>query len=270
MSGDGPRPSLPRWPVALVTGASSGLGEAFARRLAAQGSKVVLVARRRDRLEQVAQAAQEAGGQAEVLVADLTVPAQLGSVEERLRGRGQPVDLLVNNAGFGTSGPFLELPVDTEEEEIRLNVLALVRLTSAALPGMVERGRGAVLNVSSLAALQPLPYAATYAATKAFVTSFSEAVHEELRGTGVSLLALMPGFVRTEFQARSGADRWMVPGPMWMSSEAVVDSALAALARRRVGHVPGRRYQALAAVSRLTPWAVSRRVVALVSRGGGP
>jgi short-subunit dehydrogenase len=206
----------------------------------------------------------------EVLPADLTDPDQLATVEARLADAERPVDLLVNNAGFGTAGPFVELSVEGEEAEIRLNVVALVRLTRAAVPGMVERGRGAVLNMSSLAALQPLPYSATYAATKAYVTSFSHALHEELRGTGVQVLALMPGFTRTNFQARSGNERSTIPGPLWMSAEAVAAEGLAALARGRVAYVPGARYRVVAAISRMTPWAVTRRVVAAVEQRSYP
>ncbi|MDQ6798268.1 MAG: SDR family oxidoreductase, partial [Actinomycetota bacterium] len=186
------------WRRALVTGASSGIGRAFAVHLAASGTDVVLVARRRDRLDDLATDLRaDHGVDIEVLVADLTDEGGLAAVEARLGNGSAPVDLLVNNAGFATSGRFAELPVEGEVAEIHLNVLAPVRLTRAALPGMVERGRGGVVNVSSIAALQPLPHWATYAASKAYLTSFSEAVHEEVGGHGVVVLALMPGFTHT-------------------------------------------------------------------------
>ena len=256
-----------RWPVALVTGASSGIGEEFARLLAAEGSDLVVVARRRDRLEALAaELTARHGTQVEVLVADLLDDGQRAAVERRLTDPERPVDLLVNNAGFGSHGRFVELPLDREEGQIRLNVLALVRLTRVALPGMVERRQGAVLNVSSLASLQPLPYSATYSATKAFVTSFSGAVHEEVRGTGVTVLALMPGFVDTEFQGSAGWERKSIPGPAWMSARSVAEAGLRALAQGRAGYVPGLGYQLLGLVSRLTPWSVSRRVTAFFSR----
>src|SRR5262249_10893759 len=141
------------------------------------------------------------------------------------------LDLLVNNAGFGTTGTFVELDPEREEEEIRLNVIALSRLTRAALPALIARGRGAVINVSSMAAFQPAPHNATYGATKAFVNSFTESLYEEVRGTGVRLQALCPGFTRTEFQNRAGIDASGIPGFAWMSAEAVVDASMAALAR---------------------------------------
>lgn len=255
-----------KWRRALVTGASSGIGRAFAVALAAGGTDLVVVARRADRLDQLADELRAAHGvEVEVVVADLGDGRALRMVEERLGDGERPVDLLVNSAGFGTSGPFADLPIDREEEEIRLNVLAPVRLCAAVLPGMLGRGRGGILNLSSVAGLQPLPHWATYAATKAYLTSFSEALHQEVRGRGVTVVALMPGFTRTEFQSVSGTDVG-IPGPMWMSAEDVAASGLRALHRRRAGHVVGARYQVVAAVSRLTPWALSRRVVALVAR----
>ena len=227
---------------------------------------MVLVARRRARLEEVAGEARARGAEAEVLVADLTDHEQLAAVERRLADAERPVDLLVNNAGFGTHGPFASLPVEREEDEIRLNVLAPVRLTRAALPGMLARGRGGIVNVSSIAGLQPLPDWATYAATKAYLTSFSEAVHQEVRAHGVTVLALLPGFARTEFQARSGSPTLRIPGPFWMSPDHVARAGLGALARGRALHVPGAGYRAVATLSRLTPWSLTRRVVHVAGR----
>lgn len=256
-----------RWSTALVTGASSGIGRAFALELAAGGTELVLVARRNDRLDAVATEVEKAGGPPpEILVADLADDDERADVEARLADANRPVHLLVNNAGFGTRGFFAELPVETEDTEIRLNALAPVRLARAALPGMLERGRGGILNVSSTAGLQPLPSWATYAATKAFLTSFSQALHQEVRAHGVSVLALMPGFTRTEFHDRANMSRSAIPEPMWMNADDVVRSALQSLGRNRAAHIPGLRNKAVAVASRLTPWAVSRRVVHSASR----
>jgi short-subunit dehydrogenase len=166
----------------------------------------------------------------EVLVADLTQAVALRTVEERV-AKDYALELLVNNAGFGTTAPFATLNPDREEAEILLNVIALVRLTRAALPGMIARNRGAIINVSSMAAFVPGPYDATYGATKAFVNSFTEALYEELRGTRVHVQALCPGFTHTEFQQRAGLDVSALPAYIWMTPEAVVEASLAALRR---------------------------------------
>ena len=259
-----------RWSNALVTGASSGIGEAFVRKLAARGTNVVLVARRADRLEELAEEVRkEHDVVAEVLPADLSDELGLSEVEERLRLVDRPVDLLVNNAGFGTRGKFHELDVDTEEQEIRLNVLALVRLSRAALPVMVGRKKGGVVNVSSMGSFQPVPMMATYAATKAFVTSFTESVAEEVRGTGVRVVALCPGFTRTEFGDHVGADAAGVPDFMWMDVDPVVDSALSALDRGTVVAIPGLLNHATVVTSRLMPRSVVRRFVGVVSKQAG-
>ena len=172
-------------------------------------------------------------------MADLTQSMALRTVEEHVAG-DDALELLVNNAGFGTTGPFARLDPDQEEAEICLNVLALVRLTRAALPGMIARGRGAIINVSSLAAFVPGPYDATYGATKAFVNSFTEALHEELCGTGVYVQTLCPGFTYTEFQQRAGIDISKIPTCAWMTPEAVVEASLA---------------RAAAAAGRLCAWS---------------
>ena len=264
------RSLAPRWPVALVTGASSGIGAAFARQLAAAGSDLVVVARRRNRLDalagELASAGPGGGGvRVETLVADLTEPDQLALVEARLRDRARPVDLLVNNAGIGGHGPFAELPVDEEERRIRLNLVAPVRLTSAVLPGMIERGRGGIVNVSSVSGEQPIPYVATYSATKAYLTTFSEALHEEVRRQGVTVLAVLPGFTRTEFHDAADMSR-RLPGPVWMSSDAIAEGALKALAEGRAVCVPGAGYRALVVLARHAPRGLVRRVAGLVGR----
>lgn len=250
------------WRRALVTGASSGIGRAFVLALAADGVDVVLVARRRERLEALAGEVESAHGtKAEILVADLADRDDLASVERCVADEARPVDVLVNCAGFGTHGRFAELPVEKEEAQVLVNVVAPVRLTHAALPGMIERRRGGIVNVSSIAAIQPLPHWATYGATKAYLTSFSQAVHEEVRGRGVTVLALMPGFTCSEFQeeSRSGTER--LPDFVWMDADDVARSALDALARGRATFVPGLGYRAFAAVSRVAPWGLARRIV---------
>jgi short-subunit dehydrogenase len=199
-----------------------------------------------------------------VLVADLLDPQQLDRVVERLVDPRKPVDLLVNNAGFGTFGRFADLPREREAQEIQLNVMALMRLCHAALPGMVERRRGGVINVSSLAGYQPTPLNATYGGTKAFVTSFSHALHEELRGTGVNVMVLCPGFTRTEFQERAGLDSTAVPGFMWQSAEAVVATALRAYDNGRAVCIPGPLNQAGAAFSSAMPAGITRKLAAVV------
>jgi uncharacterized protein len=248
-------------PVALITGASVGIGEQFARQLSERGHDVVLVARDRARLDALAKEIEARdGARAEVLAADLTDPDQLATVEARVR----TVDLLVNNAGFGTFGPFHTLDVDIEAREVNLNIVALVRLTHAAAAAMVARGTGGILNVSSLAGFQPGPANATYSATKAFVTSFTEAVHEELKGTGVSVTALCPGFTHTEFQERANAPASDVPGFMWQEAPEVARAGLDGVAKNRAIVIPGTTNKVLGNLSAVTPHAITRRVGALV------
>jgi short-subunit dehydrogenase len=244
-------------PIALITGASVGIGEQFARQLSERGHDVLLVARDAARLEALAKEIEgRNGARAEVLAADLTDPQQLGAVEARAR----QVDLLVNNAGFGTFGPFHTLDIETEIRQINLNVIALVRLTHAAAGAMVERGRGGILNVSSLAGCQPGPSNATYGATKAFVTSFTEAVHEELRGTGVSVTVLCPGFTHTEFQARANAPAGSIPGFMWQEAPEVARAGLDGVAKNRAVVIPGTVNKVMGNLSAITPHAITRRL----------
>lgn len=244
---------------ALITGASSGFGAVFARRLAGRGYDLVLVARRKDRLEQLAaELAEKHGVTADVMEADLTEDADVVKVEERLRAGG--IEMLVNSAGFGTNGPFVELPFDRELDEIDLNVRTLTRLTRAALGPMTERGSGAVINIASTGAFQPVPYMATYAATKAYVLSFSEAVHEEVKDKGVTVLALCPGPVKTEFQQVAGVDAEKVPGMVWVEPERVVDQALAAVRARRASTVPGVFNSVGALSAKFAPRFLSRKL----------
>lgn len=246
---------------ALVTGASSGIGEAFAERLAQEKYDLVVVARSGELLEALAKRLGEKRSvEVEVFVADLTRPDDLLALEARI-GEEPGFDLVVNNAGAGASGAFVDGDVDRDEQQIRLNVLALVRLSHAALRTMVPRGRGTLINVSSLAAFAPLPYNATYAATKAFVNSFSESLAEELRDSGVRLQVLCPGFTRTNFQQRAGTDVSSVPAFAWMTPEAVVDASLAALAGGPLVCVPGGGYKALSLLYATVPRSLLRRAL---------
>lgn len=254
-------PSRPtRWRTALVTGASSGIGDAFARQLASEGTDLVVVARDIDRLETLARELRSSHGVlVEVLGADLSAPVSRAAIEKRLTEAARPVDLLVNNAGFGTSGDFAELPIGREEQEVQVNVLAVLRLTSAALGPMVARGSGTVLNVGSIAGLYPAPGSATYCATKAFVSSFGDSVHEELRGTGVTLTTSLPGFTRTEFQARSSWDEQSsVPKAAWLTAEKVASQSLDAAAAGKARVVPSIGYKVLVGATSPLP-ASSRR-----------
>ncbi|MGE3539431.1 MAG: SDR family NAD(P)-dependent oxidoreductase [Candidatus Tectimicrobiota bacterium] len=251
---------------ALVTGASTGLGAVFATALAQRGYDLVIVARSQARLQALASRLYDSYGSAvEVVVADLTQPTALEHLEEQIV-HGQALDLLVNNAGFGTVGPFASLDPQREIAEIQLNVVALLRLTRAALPGMIARRQGGIINVSSLSALVPGPYDATYGATKAFVNSFTESLHEELRGTGVRVQALCPGFTHTEFQQRAGMDVSALPAWLWMPPEPVVEASLAALQRGQVVCVPGLGYRLLACLIGLTPRPLMRRLTGLLAR----
>jgi hypothetical protein len=249
---------------ALVTGASSGIGEAIARELGNAGVSLVVTARRRDRLQDIAAAFPGT----EVLVADLETKAGRTRVEQRLAVQDEPVDLLVNNAGFGTTGAFAGLDADRSQREIELNVVALTRLTRAALPRMVADGRGWICNVASVAAFQAAPRLAVYAATKAYVLSFSEALHEEVRGTGVVVSALCPGLTRTEFQSVSNSADYMsrYPAMAWLSAEQVAREGLTDCARGRAVSVPGYQYKSMVAASSFVPRSIVRRVAGMVQR----
>ncbi len=248
-------------PIALVTGASSGIGEHLARRLAERGHDLVLVARDQSRLEALAKELEGTfGAAAEVLPADLTDPDQLALIEDRCHDRRAGIDVLVNNAGFGSFGSFHTLDLDTEVREIQLNVVALVRLTHVALGEMVPRAKGGILNVSSLAGFQPGPMNAVYGATKAFVTSFTEAVHEEVKGTGVAVTVLCPGFTRTGFQDAANVPQGDVPAFMWQEADQVATAGLDALAKNHAIAIPGSVNKLLGAFSSVTPHAITRRV----------
>jgi short-subunit dehydrogenase len=228
--------------VALITGASSGIGEAFARQLAAEGRSLVLVARRTDRLQALAAELRGAHAiDAHVVTKDLSLREARRELFEETERLGLEVECLVNNAGFGTNGAFSDLPLERELEQIRLNVEALVELTRRYLPGMVSRKKGIIVNLGSTGSFLPVPYMATYGGTKAFVLSFSEAVAAEVAGSGVRVLALCPGVTRTEFQATAGVNHVVdkLPGLAVMSAEDVASQAIRAARAGRRTLVPG-------------------------------
>jgi len=239
--------------AAIVTGASAGIGEEFGRQLAKAGYNVVLVARRKDRLETLAK---EIGG-AEVIEADLSTPAGVAAVERRI-AKGD-VEMLVNNAGFGTNGEFADLPLARELEEIDLNVRALTQLSHAALGQMKAKRSGTIINVGSTGSYQPVPYMSTYAATKAYVLFFSEGLHEEARPYGVSVTCLTPGPVKTEFQQVSGVREESMPAG-WQTPEQVVSLALKAAARGSAVAVPGVANKVTANLSRVAPRSMVRKI----------
>lgn len=262
------KPATPRADAkrALITGASSGIGEAFGRGLARKGYDLVLVARRRDRMDELAADVKAANGVAsEVIEADLALPEAVGRVEERVR-QGD-ISMVVNCAGFGTRGEFASLPEGRELEEIDVNVRALTQLSHAALEAMVSAHRGTIINVASTGAFQPVPYMATYAATKAYVLSFSEALHEEAKPHGVTVTCVCPGPVHTEFQQVAGVDdRRLRLG--WTAPEKVVSMTLKAAGRGKAVIVPGGLNQATALSNRFVPRFVTRRVAGAMFKQG--
>ena len=250
---------------ALVTGASSGIGEAVANKLGKAGVGMVLVARRKDRLDAIAAKFPSV----EVLVADLTTSSGLSAVLERLGSTSLPnIELVVNNAGFGTSGPFADADPERLSREISLNINALTRISHEAVRQMLPRGRGYLLNVSSIASFQPGPDLAVYAATKAFVTSLTESLHEELRGSGIRVTALCPGLTHTEFQSISNTSglESNFPEFAWMSADDVARDGLRAVADGKAICVPGVVNKSLVSTSKLTPRALTRRISGLITR----
>lgn len=235
-------------PTALITGATAGIGAAFARRLAADGFSLVLVARDEKRLVSVAEELRlRYGVSSEVLAADLVTDEGLEAVERRLH---EGVDLLVNNAGFGHRGHFLDVPAEEELRMLKLHCEAVLRLTPAALPGMRERDRGAVINVASVAAFFTR---GSYSASKAWVVSFSESVAVEMAGSRVRVMALCPGFVHTEFHERASMDKSGIPEFFWLSADNVVREAMRDLARGVRVSIPDLRYKVIVRVGRLLP-----------------
>jgi len=251
--------------TALITGASSGLGEEFAWQLAAAGRDVVLVARSRDRLSEMGDLlAGAANVKVEILAADLSTPEGLAAVAERVADPDRPIDLLVNNAGFGLGKTFLESSIEDEVAALDVMVKAVLVLSHAAARAMADRGRGAILNVASVAAWLG---SGTYAAHKSWVTSFTEGLASQLRGTGVSATAVLPGLTHTNFHERADLSHYEdFPELVWLEAEDVVESALAAVRRKQVLVTPSVRYAAAMGVVRALP----RSWVRAASRGKRP
>lgn len=256
--------------TALVTGASAGLGAEFCRQLAASGHDLVVVARSADRLEALAQSLRtEHGVRVETLPADLADRSALQTVAERLAGAGPdgadgrpgsgagPVDLLVNNAGFGIGTSFTRTPVEEEERALDVMCRAVLVLSHAAAAAMAPRGRGGILNVSSVASFTAM---GTYSANKAWVTTFTEALADELARTGVRVSAVCPGFTHTEFHDRAAMNMSRLPDGMWLDAPDVVAAALDGLRRGRTVVVPGAHYRALTGVMRVLPRSVVTRI----------
>jgi len=244
----------------VITGASSGIGTEFARELSRRGYGVTLVARREERLRELAA---ELGEGAEVHACDVTDPDARKGLANALAARGVEVSVLVNNAGFSTSGPFVRSDRDRELDMVRTNIEAVVDFCALFAPGMAERGRGAVLNVASTASFQPLPMQAGYAATKAFVLSFTESLHAELSGSGVLVSALCPGPVRTEFvDVANLGDAEALPGVFWASAEDVAKAGIRGLERGKRVVIPGALNRAGAVGGQHAPRSLILRLAA--------
>lgn len=251
-------------PVALITGPTSGLGAGFARRYAVDGYDLVLVARDAQRLERLAaELHDEAGANVEVLVADLAEAPDRAKVADRLAAG---VRVLVNNAGFATSGEFWTSDFAVLQSQLDVNVTAVMQLTHAALPPMIAAGEGTIINVASVAGLLP-GRGSTYSASKAWVVSFSEGLANGLDGTGVSVHALCPGFVHTEFHERAGIDMAGTPSILWLEVDDVVRETMADVARGKVVIVPGLQYKVLTTGGRIVPRNLVRAVTKVVGRG---
>ncbi|MHC0433854.1 SDR family NAD(P)-dependent oxidoreductase [Streptomyces sp. O3] len=254
--------------TALITGSTAGIGAAFARRLAADGHNLVLVARDTERLqEQATELHDRHGIEAEVLTADLSTDDGIAAVETRLGDRRNAVDLLVNNAGFGNKGRYLEVSMADELTMLKVHCEAVLRLTSAAADAMRERGRGGVVNVASVAAFVPR---GTYGASKAWVVQFTQGAAKDLAGSGVRLMALCPGFVRTEFHERAGMGTDDIPSWMWLDADKLVAAALTDLARGKSVSIPDPRYKAMMGVVKVTPRALLGGLSSRTGRKYGP
>ncbi len=248
-------------PIAVVTGASAGLGKVFAQRLAASGHDLLLVARDAARLRALAdELSLQYGIDAEPMAADLGRDEGMRAVAERVAAMTR-LTMLVNNAGFGTKGKLANRPVAEQATMLELHVMAPMLLTRAALPGMIARGRGTIVNVSSVASFVFSPGNVNYCSTKAYLRVFSQGLALELAGTGVRVQALCPGFTHTEFQDRAGMDMSSLPSWLWLGAERVVDDSLAEAARGgRVVFIPGRRYRFLVFLLKYVPDWIQARV----------
>jgi short-subunit dehydrogenase len=249
-----------RAPVALITGASAGLGEEFARQLARRGRRLVLAARRKDRLDELAKEL----GNARAVATDLSRKDATAKLMADLEANGEAVDLLVNNAGFGLIGRFAELDAERQRAMIDLNVGTLADLCRAVAPAMIERGSGAILNVASTAAFQPGPKMAVYFATKAFVLSFSEALHEELKPHGIRVACLCPGPTRTEFGDVAGFGGNGLFDKVAMNAAEVVRAGLKGLDSNHAVVVPGWMNKITAASTRFAPRPVVRKIAGAI------
>jgi uncharacterized protein len=260
--------------AALITGASAGIGAAIARELASRGHDLVLVARRRERLVALAEELADGHGiRAEALDVDLSEAASVQRLPEMVAGLGLEVEILVNNAGFATGGPFYQSGRERELEQVRVLVEAVVALTSAFSPAMVKRARGAILNVASTAAMQPMPYSAGYSAAKAYVLTFSEALHQEMVGRGVIVTALCPGPVETDFwqiadwQVASGQSfERAIPRPALITAEQAARAGIDGLQSGSRVVVPGLPMRAAMEASRAIPNAIKLPVIEWVMR----
>ncbi|MGV9243260.1 SDR family NAD(P)-dependent oxidoreductase [Streptomyces sp. NPDC003710] len=254
--------------TALITGSTAGIGAAFARRLAADGHDLVLVARDTKRLrEQATELHDRHGIEVEVLTADLATDQDIEAVTARLSDLRNPVDLLVNNAGFGNKGRYLDVPMADELRMLKVHCEAVLRLTGAAAEAMRTRGRGGIVNVASVAAFVPR---GTYGASKAWVVQFTQGAARDLAGSGVRLMALAPGFVRTEFHQRAGMGTDNIPGWMWLDADKLVASALADLSRGKTLSIPDPRYKALMGLVKVTPRALLGGISSRTGRKYGP
>ena len=242
--------------TALVTGATAGIGLAFAQQLADQGYDLVLVARDQARLEETAADLRTTGVAVEVLAADLADRTQLATVERRVSDADSPIDLLVNNAGYGLKFRFVENSADDEEGMLNVLVTAVMRLSHAAIVAMSARGSGGIINVSSVAAFLPR---GTYSAAKAYVNSFTEWAHNEYAPAGVQVMALCPGFTRTEFHGRMGVDQSSAPDWMWLDVNDLVATALKDYAKGKAFSIPSAQYKALVGVGKYVPSSLLQR-----------
>lgn len=259
-------PSLPPG-LAVVTGASSGIGEHLARQIAEAGRPLLLIARREERLRVLADELTAAHGvDVAVLAADLVKPGAVDDVLAAIVATGHPLGLFVNNAGFGQDGPFHASDRARQVDMVRLNVEALVAFTHAALGLLVPQGRGAVLNVASVVSFLPAPNSAIYGATKAFVLSFTEAVHEEVGPLGVTVTALCPGATQTEFFEHADSDAGQLPGFMLADPDVVAADGLDAVARGEAVRVSGGVNKASVGIMRLLPRALLRKAVGIATR----
>jgi uncharacterized protein len=251
----------------MITGASSGIGEAFARKLAGKGFRVLLVARRKEKLEKLAAELPDA----EIVVADLTAGSDLLRVEQFIAAQPN-LEILVNNAGFGVPGPYYGVDVDAQDKMLRLHIIAVGRLTHAALKGMVERCRGNIINVSSVAGFIQAPFSVGYNATKAWMNSLTAGLCIELKKmhSPVRVQSLCPGFTITEFHDAFDMDRESIPRSLWLSAEEVVDASLRGLERGKLFVVPGWRYRLFLAVVAILPQSFKRFLATKISRPFGP